>query len=91
MVETDIIREYQSGFIRDLYKSTTNHKFTIRQVMEKYYEFNKELHMIFVDFKQAYYSINRDQLWTALINLGIPDKLIRMIKICNGNILCNVR
>jgi len=49
--------------------------------MEKYYEYNNELHMIFVDFKQAYDSINRDQLWIALTNLGIPNKLIRMIKI----------
>jgi len=59
--------------------------------MEKYYEYNKELHMISVDFKQAYDSINRDQLWIALANLGIPNKLIRMIKICNSNTLCKVR
>jgi len=63
---TDIIGEYQSGFIRG--KSTTNHIFTIRQIMEKYYEYNNELHTIFVDFKQAYNSINRDQLWIALMN-----------------------
>jgi len=36
---TDIIGEYQSGFIRE--KSTANHVFTIRQIMEKYYEYNK--------------------------------------------------
>jgi len=47
--------------------------------------------MIFVDFKQAYDSINRDQLWTALMNLGIPNKLIRIIKICNSNTLYKVR
>lgn len=58
---TDIIREYQSGFIRG--KSITNHIFSIRQVMEKYYEYNKELHLVFVDFKQAYDSINRDQYY----------------------------
>jgi len=69
---TDIIGEYQSEFIRG--KSTTNHIFTIRQIMEKYYEYNKELHMVFVDFKQAYHSINRDQQSIALANLGIPNK-----------------
>jgi len=47
--------------------------------------------MVFVNFKQAYDSINRDQLWIALANLGIPNKLIRMIKICNSNTLCKVR
>jgi len=37
--------------------------------------------MIFMDIKQAPESINRGQLWIALTNLGIPNKLIRMIKI----------
>jgi len=52
----DIIGEYQSGFTRG--KSTTDHDFTVRQIMEKYYEYDKDLFMIFVDFKQAYDSIN---------------------------------
>lgn len=43
----------------------TNYLFTIQQIMKKYYEFNKksEFHnMIFIDFKLAYESINRDKL-----------------------------
>jgi len=47
--------------------------------------------MVFVDFKQAYDNINRDQLWIALTNLGIQNKLIKMIKICNSNTFCKVR
>lgn len=42
--------------------------------------------MCFIDFKQAYDSIIRDQLWIALINLGIPYKLKIMIKICNSKL-----
>lgn len=34
--------------------STTDHIFTLRQVMEKYYEYNKDLLMIFINFQQAY-------------------------------------
>jgi|UniRef100_A0A2S2QWZ5 hypothetical protein len=86
---TDIIGKYQSGFIRG--KSTTNHIFTIRQIMEKYYEYDKELHMVFVDFKQVYDTINRDHSWIALTNLGIPNKLIKIIKICNSNTFCKVQ
>jgi sorting nexin-29 len=78
-----IIGEYQSGFIRG--RLTTNHIFTIRQIMKKYYEYNKEFHIVLVNFKQAYDSINRDQLWIALTNLGVPNKLIKIIKICNSN------
>jgi len=53
----DIIGEHQCGFTRG--KSTTDHIFPIRQIMEKYYEYDKDLFMIFVDFKQAYNSVNR--------------------------------
>lgn len=84
----DVIGEYQSGFIKG--KPITNHIFTIWQIMGKYYEYNNELHIIFVDFKQSCDSINRDQLWIALANLGISNKLIRMIKICNSNTFCKV-
>jgi len=79
-----IIGEYQCRFIRG--KSTTDQIFTIQQIMEKYYEYDKDLFMIFVDFKQAYVSINRQQLWTALRNFEIPEKLVRLIEICNSNI-----
>lgn len=60
---TEIIGEYQCGFMKG--KSTTDHIFTLRQVMEKYYEYDKDLHMIFIDFQQAYDSIIRDRLWLS--------------------------
>jgi len=85
----DIIGEYQIRFTRG--KSTTDHVFTVRQIMEKYYEYDKDLFMIFVDFKQVYDSINRQQLWIALRNFGIPEKLVKMIEICNSNTYCKVR
>jgi len=85
----DIIGEYQCGFTRG--KSTTDHIFTIRQIMKKYYEHDKDLYMIFVDFKQVYDSVNRQQLWTALRNFRIPEKLVKMIEICNSNTYCKIR
>jgi hypothetical protein len=35
--------------------------------------------------------MNRQQLWTALRNFGIPEKLVRMIQICNSNTYFKVR
>jgi len=61
-------------------KSTTDHIFTIRQALEKYYEFGKEVHLCFVDFSQAYDSINRNKLWRTLEEFEIPSKLIQLIK-----------
>lgn len=59
--------------------------------MEKYYKYDKDLFMIFVDYKQAYDSINRQQLWIVLRNFKIPEKLFKMIEICNSNTYCKVR
>jgi len=47
--------------------------------------------MIFVDFKQAYDSVNKQQLWTVLTNFKIPEKLVKIIEICNSNTYCKVR
>lgn len=40
--------------------------------MEKFYEYEKDVHMCFVDFRQAYNSIVRDKLWNALEVFEIP-------------------
>jgi hypothetical protein len=70
----DILEECQTEFISG--KSTTNHIFTLRQLIEKFYEYNKNLHILFVDFKQAYSSIDRKQLRTALRNFRISLRLV---------------
>ncbi|XP_025196768.1 uncharacterized protein LOC112595684 [Melanaphis sacchari] len=67
-----IVGNYQCGFRRG--KSTTDHVFALRQIMSKYYEFGKDLHLVFVDYKQAYDSVDREELWKTLIILGIPKK-----------------
>lgn len=46
----DIIDEYQCGYQKE--KSTSDHIFTIRQTIDKY-EYNKDLNMMFIDFKQT--------------------------------------
>lgn len=56
----EILENDQTDFIRG--KSIMDHLFTIRQVLKKYYEFGKEIHICFVDFKQAYDRIKREEL-----------------------------
>jgi sorting nexin-29 len=50
------------------------------QTMEKCYEYNTDLHMLFIDFRQAFDSIYRNQLFMAFESYGIPEKIIRLIK-----------
>ena len=54
--------------------------FCIRQVLEKKWEYNEEVHQLFIDFKKAYDSIRRKVLYKILIEFGIPRKLVRLIK-----------
>lgn len=55
--------------------------------MAKFYELDKELHLIFIDYKQAYDSIDRNK---ALEVLGIPKKYVSLIKGCNYRTMCRV-
>jgi len=50
-----IIGEYQAGFRTG--KSTTDQIFTVKNLLEKAWEHNVEIHQIFVDFQKAYGSI----------------------------------
>ena len=70
-----IIGEYQCSFQQN--KSTMDQLFIIRQIMEKNWEHGLDLHMLFVDFKQVFNSVNRRKLLETMNVTGIPKKLIR--------------
>ena len=76
------IRDYQCGFRRN--RSTTDHTriFCIRQILEKKWEYNEIVHQLFIDFKKACDSVRREVLYNILIEFGVPQKLVRLIKVC---------
>jgi hypothetical protein len=59
--------------------------FALRMILEKCYEFNINVHQLYIDFKQAYDSINRKKLYDVLREMQIPAKLIRLVKITLKN------
>jgi len=63
-------------------KSSLDQIHIINQVTEKSHEFDKDIQLLFVDFKAAYDSINRNKLWNVICDLGIPEKLMRLIRAC---------
>ena len=65
-----------------IHRSTTDHIFCIRQILEKKWEHNEAVHQLFIDFKKAYDSVGREALYSILIEFGIPKKLVRLIKMC---------
>ena len=85
----EIIGGHQCGFRRN--KSTTDHIFCICQILGKKWEYNKAVHQLFIDFKEAYDSVRREVLYNILIQFGIPMKLVRLIKICVNETYSRVR
>ena len=49
-------------------------------MLEKKWEYNEEVHQLFIDFKKAYDSVRREVLYKILTEFGIPRKLVRLIK-----------
>lgn len=84
-----IIGRYQCGFRPG--RSTTDQIFALRQIIEKAYEWDIETHHVFIDFKTAYDSVKRVELYNAMQNLGIPNKLIRLTMMTMKNSVCAIK
>ena len=74
----EVIGDHECGFRRN--RSTTDHIFCIRQILEKEWEYNEAVHHLFIDFKKAYDSVRRKVLYNILIEFGVPKKLVRLVK-----------
>lgn len=72
----EILGEYQSGFRSG--RSTTDHIYTIRVGLKKCYEYNIDVHQLYIDYKQAYDSIKRKYIEQTMKDFGIPEKLMKM-------------
>ncbi|CAF2995669.1 unnamed protein product [Rotaria sp. Silwood2] len=81
--------EHQAGFYKN--RSTTDQIFILKLIMEKTQEFNRPLHLCFIDNQKAYDSANRNLLWRICRHYGISDKLIRMLKLLYKNTKARVR
>jgi hypothetical protein len=40
------------------------------------------MHQLFIDFKKAYDSAEREVLYNVLLEFGVAMKLVRLIKMC---------
>jgi len=56
----EIIGDHQCGFRYN--RSTIDHIFCIRQILETKWEYNEKVHQLFIDFKKAYDSVRREVL-----------------------------
>jgi len=74
----EILGEYQCGFRPQ--RGTMDQIFVVRQILEKFYAHDIDLHLLFIDFKNAFDSIHQKKLLESLVNSGIPTKIERLAK-----------
>ena len=61
-------------------RGTIDAIFIIRQIIEKAREHQVPIHIHFIDFKAAFDTIWREALWKMMIQIGIPQKYVAIIK-----------
>jgi hypothetical protein len=67
---------YQMGFRPN--RSTIDNIFIVRQIFEKCHKYSVDLYNIFVDYTQAFDSVNRNKIIENLMQYNIPSKISRL-------------
>ena len=88
VVDSQLLKE-QADFRAN--RSTVDHVFTLKTVMEKCREFNKLLHMCFIDIQKAYDSVNRKLLWKICRHYELAEKIVKLLQLIHKNTRAKVR
>ena len=70
-------RPEQAGFTPK--RSTTDRILGLRALIECRHEYQQKLIVAYVDFRKAFYSVNREALWELLRLRGVPAGVLRLI------------
>ena len=87
--ENDLIGEEQAGCRKGY--STIDNVFILHSLVTKYLQRKKKVYAIFVDFRKAFDTVNREALWTVLEACGINGKMGHMLKAVYNTVRCSVR
>ena len=83
------VTKKQFGFMPG--RSTTEAIFLTRQLMKRYREQKKDLHMVFIDLEKTYDKVQRNVMWWALEKKKVPTKYVAIIKDMYDNVVTSVR
>ncbi|VDP27560.1 unnamed protein product [Schistosoma mattheei] len=82
------LRDQQAGFRRD--RLCTDQIATLRIIVEQSVEWNSSLYINFVDYGNAFDSIDRRTLWKLLRHYGVPEKIVNIIRNSYDGLQCKV-
>ena len=72
--------DVQAGFRKG--RGTRDQIANIRWIIEKAREFQSNIYFCFVDYAKAFDCVDHNKLWKILKEMGIPDHLTWLHKIC---------
>ncbi|XP_072389535.1 uncharacterized protein [Diabrotica undecimpunctata] len=78
-----ILGEYQAEFRSN--RSTIDQIFALKEIQTTCYEHKIAVYVLLVDFKQAYDTVKRHPMYGLMKEMGLPSKLVRMVKVTMDN------
>ena len=72
--------DVQAGFRKG--RGTGDQIANIRWIMEKGREFQKNIYFCFIDYAKAFDCVDHNKVWKILKEMGIPDHLTCLLRIC---------
>lgn len=83
-VEHNCIPETQFGFYPG--RNAQQAQFILRHLVHQHVSPQRRVYAVFVDFKQAYDTVDRQRLWSHMARLGVPGAFLGAIKgLYNGD------
>ena len=73
-----VLNVVQAGFRKG--RGTRDHIFNLRMIIQKCREFNQPLFTCFVDYTKAFDSVEHQQLWTVMREMGFPKRIVSLIE-----------
>ena len=82
------LKQGRAGFRKG--RGRTDHIFTLRNIKEQCPEWQRQLHINYMDFEKAFDSVPRAILWHILRAYGIPQQVVLVTKSFYNNFKCRV-
>lgn len=83
-----LLRREQAGFRSS--RSCTDQINTLRIILEQASEWQREVYLTFVDFEKAFDTLKWPSIWSRLLEIGVPPKIVRLLESIYRKYSCRV-